>query len=490
MAQNKSTATLVLSLLGTAGLLGVGVWWWGQQSPVSQPSEPASSAIVSTNVSLGQVEKRLSLGGQTLIPANTNAEKQAGMKAFAAGDWATASQKLQAALQIQRDDPEAWIYLNNAKALNQASTAGGKTIQIGVSVPTGGSFVPIGGNSAPIVSSFDTAQEILRGVAQAQDEVNQRGGVNGALVQVMIANDSNDPAIAQQIARAFVQNDKILAVVGHVANEVSIAAAPIYQTGRLVMVSPTSQAKRLSNMGNYIFRTTPSARFVAGILARHNLKNLNAKKLAICFDSRAEISQTLKAEMISAITADRGSVSAINCDFAAADFDAPLIMRQILDDGADSLLLAASVDRFTGAIEMAQANRGRLPMLGSPALYATRTLELGKSAVDGLVLAVNWHPDASSDNAFVTAAKDRWGDQFTWRTALAYDSTQAILTGLQPEASRTGLEKALANERFAATGATGTIQFLPSGDRNGAAFLVKIQPGRRSGEGYDFVLLK
>jgi branched-chain amino acid transport system substrate-binding protein len=481
MAQNKGTSTLVVSLIFTAGLLGLGVWWLGQREVSLPLAAPVNSPLPT---SLGQIEKRLSLGSQTLVPTDTNPNKQAGIKAFAAGDFATATQKLQAALQTQPDDPEALIYLNNAKA------APGKPLQIAVAVPTGGSFVPIGGNSAPIKGGFDAAKEILRGVAQAQAEVNQRGGINGTLVQIVMANDSNDPAIAQQIANALVKDDRILAVVGHAASEVSIAAAPIYQKGGLVMMSPTSQAKRLSNMGNYIFRTIPSARYIAGILARHNLKTLNAKKLAICTDTKAEASQTLKAEMIAAITADGGQVSAVACDFAAADFDAAEMMGQIVNDGADSVLLAASVDRFTPAIDLAKANRGRLPLLGSPALYATRTLELGKSAVDGMVLAVNWHPDVNPENTFVKAAKTYWGDQFTWRTALAYDATQAILTGLQQTPTRAGLEKALAGEKFLAQGATGTIQFLPSGDRNGAAFLVKIQPGPKSGEGFDFVPLK
>ncbi len=482
MKQNQGIVTLILALLGTAGLLGLTVWGFNQRSPVSQPEVALPSPPVP--ISLGQVEKRLSLGTQLLMPSDSNAEKQAGIKAFAAGDFATASQKFQAALQSHKDDPEALIYLNNAKA------AAGKILQIGVSVPAGGGFIPIGGNSAPIKSSFDTAKEILRGVAQAQMEVNQRGGINGTLVQVVIANDGNDPTIAQQIATAFVKNDRVLAVVGHVASEVSIAAAPLYQKGGLVMMSPTSQAKRLSTMGNYIFRTIPSARFIAGILARHNLKTLNAKKLAICADSKTESSQTLKAEMAAAIAADGGQVLPVDCDLAAPNFDATEVMGQIINAGADSLLLAASVDRFTPAIDVARANRGRLPLLGSPPLYALRTLELGKSAVDGMVLAVNWHPEVTPESAFVTGAKTLWGDQFTWRTAMAYDATQAIVAGLQQSPTRDGLDKILASEKFLAHGATGNIQFLPSGDRNGAAFLVKIQPGNKSGEGYDFVLLK
>jgi branched-chain amino acid transport system substrate-binding protein len=485
MSQKRGTPGLIFSLLFIAGLLGVGTWWltqWLTQS-AGPPAIIPSVTPTLPNVSLGQLERRLSTGQQILVASDTTPEKQAGSKAFASGDFVIASNKFQASLAMTRNDPESLIYLNNAKAGAQTS------LYIAVSVPTGGNFAPVGGSASPIGYGFDVAKEILRGVAQAQNQVNQQGGINGVPLQVVIANDSNDPAIGQQIATALVQDPKIVAVVGHAANDVSIAAAPIYQKGRLVMVSPTSQAKKLSNVGNYAFRTIPSMRFVAGILARYNVK-ANLKHLAICADSKAESSQSLKAEMAIAIAADGGKVSPIVCDFSAADFEPRRLMGQILEEGADSLLLAPSADRFTQAIDLAQANQGRLPMLGSPSLYALRTLETGQSAVNGMVLAVNWHPEAAPDNHFVGEAKNLWGDQFTWRTALAYDATQAIITGLQQSTTRDGFQKAIASEKFGAPGATGPIQFLPSGDRNGTTFLVKIQPGNKSGQGYDFVLMK
>ena len=52
---------------------------------------------------------------------------------------------------------------------------------------------------------------------------------------------------------------------------------------------------------------------------------------------------------------------------------------------------------------------------------------------------------------------------------------------------RVPLGQALAGQGFTATGTTGPISFLPSGDRNSNVLLVKVQPGSRSGTGFDFV---
>lgn len=53
--------------------------------------------------------------------------------------------------------------------------------------------------------------------------------------------------------------------------------------------------------------------------------------------------------------------------------------------------------------------------------------------------------------------------------------------------TREGIQQALAAADFAVEGATGTVSFLPSGDRNQTMQLVVVEPGTRSGYGYDFV---
>jgi branched-chain amino acid transport system substrate-binding protein len=77
----------------------------------------------------------------------------------------------------------------------------------------------------------------LRGVSQVQEEVNSKGGIKGKLLEVAIANDDNDPAIAKQIATDLGKDSQILAVIGHNSTEASVAAAPVYQESGLVMIS-------------------------------------------------------------------------------------------------------------------------------------------------------------------------------------------------------------------------------------------------------------
>jgi branched-chain amino acid transport system substrate-binding protein len=471
MSQKNETKVLVLSLLITAALLGAGFWWFKNQSGVNigglsnSDKSPSSSDTTS-----GNRQNRISLGDKILVPADTNPSKQSGVQAFAKGDFATAATQFQSSLQTNRNDPEALIYLNNAKA------GKGTAAKIAVSVPIGG--------------NLNVAREVLRGVAQAQDEVNKSGGVNGALLQVEIANDDNNPAIAKQIATEFVKDRSVLAVVGHNSSDASLAAAPEYQNGKLVMISPTSDAKNLSGIGSYVFRTIPSTSFQAGTLSRYAVKTARKTNIVVCIDSQSQSSQSLKEEFTSAIAADGGKVAPTNCDFSAANFNASAMISQAISQGADGLLLVPSVNRHNQALDVAQANQRSLSLLGSSTLYTIQTLQQGQAAVTGMVLAVAWHPKAIPGNPFAVNAVKLWGGDVNWRSATAYDATVAIISGLKQSNTREGLQKALSSSGFSANGATGAVQFSSSGDRNGASTLVQIQPDQTSKTGFSFTPLQ
>ncbi|MCY7275260.1 MAG: ABC transporter substrate-binding protein [Phormidesmis sp. CAN_BIN44] len=458
MAKRNETIALVLALLITGVLLFVGLHWaLGQFSPQGRGSQSAPTEIVD----------RISVGNKGLIIANESQAKKAGVSAFAAKDFNQAIAKFKEALQGNRNDPEALIYLNNAQLMQDTRS----TMKIVVSVPIG--------------SNLNVAQEILRGVAQAQDEVNRRK--NEKPLEVVIANDDNDPEIAKQLAAEFIKDSSTLAVVGHNASDASIAAAPLYQKGQLLMITPTSSADTLSNSGIYVYRVVPSTRYTADVLSRHIIKRLNLKSIAICLDRKSPDSQSFANNFISALSSEGGQFINIGCDFSAPDFNPGTVISKAVSSGAEGLLLSPQVDRINSAINVARTNQGKLQLLGNQTLYTINTLKLGQSDMNGLVLPVVWHPSAIANNPFADDAAKYWGGRVNWRTAMAYDAVQAILTGLKQNESRDGLAKAFSNPNFVAKGASGSIRFLPSGDRNGSAVLVHVQPSSQSGIGYDFV---
>lgn len=445
------TGIIAISL----GLLGGFVWW---------------------SIDEFKFRNRFSDGDKVLVNFGNNIDKKDALKAFIGKNYQLAIQKLTTYLQKYPHDAEAQIYLENAKVSNK------ENIKIGVAVPIG--------------SNLNVALEILRGVAQAQQEINNQGGVNGRFIKVQIADDDNQPEIAKRIAQRFVKNQEILAVVGHNSSDASVPASDIYQAGKLVMISPTSSSTKLTDRqdrtdGNYIFRTVISFTISADTLVEY--AKINGKiKIVICSDSKA-IDQSFEQAFVNSIT-NQGLhlINDVICDFAANNFQGEAIIKNAIEKNADAILLNPQVDRITPAFEVAKANQGKMLLLGNPSLQTQKTLDAG-NIINGMVLAVPWQAAVSPNKKFVENANKLWTEPglITWRTATAFDATQIIAAAIEKKGSRRiDVQQALSNN-FSFSGATGTIKFLHYGDRTGdrigKAVLVQVQPHPQIANRYTFV---
>jgi len=104
----------------------------------------------------------LSCGEETLMKTFATDEKTQGVAAYAQGHYLEAVDWFQSARQKQPSDPETLIYLNNAQV--EARKAPFYTLAVALPL----------GNPA---DAGDSGREILRGVAQLQTEINEKGGI-------------------------------------------------------------------------------------------------------------------------------------------------------------------------------------------------------------------------------------------------------------------------------------------------------------------------
>ncbi len=189
------------------------------QSP-SSPSDPSSSLSTS-------------LGEKILVKVQTYPEKEAGVAAFVKQDFTTAIEKFSTSQKKNPNDPETLIYLNNAKIAQNKSPS----LKVAV--------------IAPINFDIKLAEETLRGVAQAQDEVNTSGGINGKKLQILIVtsnrsggNNSNSSTNSEQLDNELIKDNSLLGVVG------SRRKSSIYNDKHLVLVFPVEPARDSGNPDN------------------------------------------------------------------------------------------------------------------------------------------------------------------------------------------------------------------------------------------------
>lgn len=468
MSQKNDTIPLALSLIITLGLGLGGLSLFKDQIFPSQKQPTQDIGRTSKATTLQSVSDRLSFGEKIFTPGEASPAIKTGVQALAHQDYSQAIANLETALKANPNNPEALIFLNNARIGNA------KSYTLVASVPFG--------------KEPNSSLEILRGVAQAQNAINAAGGINKVLLKVGIANDDNDPNTVKQIATNLVQNSAVLGVVGHNSSDATLAAASIYDQGKLVAITPTSTSVKITKLSPYVFRTVPSDFTSARTLANYMANTLKKQNAAVFFNSQSNYSQSLKAEFVSSLLLEGGQVSK-EFDLSEADFSAAASLTQAQQAGAEVLVILSNAGTLDKALQVVQVNQKKLPLLGGDAVYTRKTLEIGREQALGMVLAVPWHIDGNSQADFPRQSQQLWGGQVSWRTALAYDATRALIAALERNPTRSGIQQTLVSANFSTTGASGNIRFLPTGDRNAPVQLVNIALGSRSHTGYDFIPL-
>jgi len=130
-------------------------------------------------------------------------------------------------------------------------------IKIGVAVPMSGS-----GNQY--------ANEMLKGIHISRNAINQKGGIHGRKVDVVIHDDKNDKSVAMKVASTISLDNHILIVLGHYLSSTSIVAGNIYKKNGLPAITASATSSRVTFNNPWYFRVIPNnvyqAKYMAYIL--------------------------------------------------------------------------------------------------------------------------------------------------------------------------------------------------------------------------------
>ncbi|MEM7555848.1 MAG: bifunctional serine/threonine-protein kinase/ABC transporter substrate-binding protein [Cyanobacteria bacterium P01_A01_bin.84] len=415
------------------------------------------------------INDEISCGEEILIKQLSSTEKLQGIEAIKRDDYRYASSFLELAWNKQRN-PETLIYLNNANI--EAKKIKSYTIAV---------VAPISNNADSINSSL----EILKGIAQAQDEFNRANFSKGLGIKVLIANDNNNPIKAKKIAQKLVNKQDVLAVIGHFTSDTTIEAIDIYQKNKLLLISPTATSEDLGKVCQdldadkcFFRRVVGSDRVTAKKISRYLINNTSHRKAAVFFNKNSNYSKSIEAEFKLDFTTNGGQIVK-EFDLFNSGFNADYAIQSVKQSSADVLVLLPNSDGLISnkIFQLIAATENHYPILGGDGLYHSNILKIVRKNTQGLIVAIPWQYNSSPNMAFTQQAQKMWGGKqsrdnnmtdITWRTAMTYDAAKTLLNALEKlpiSTSREDVVKALNHPTFQANGATGAITFNKEGVR-------------------------
>ncbi|WP_027718019.1 branched-chain amino acid ABC transporter substrate-binding protein [Desulfovirgula thermocuniculi] len=151
---------------------------------------------------------------------------------------------------------------------------GGKsdTIKIGVQGPISGDWALEG-------------QGFVKAVTMLAEQINAKGGLLGKKIEIVQGDDKGDPKEASLVAQKMVSS-KVIAVLGAYNSSATEPAAGIYNEAKILHITPSSTATKLTEKGYKMFFRTCFLDNRQGMFAADFIVNtLGKKKVALIHDN-------------------------------------------------------------------------------------------------------------------------------------------------------------------------------------------------------------
>ena len=318
------------------------------------------------------------------------------------------------------------------------------------------------------------------GIQMAVDEVNAAGGINGKLVKLIKEDDEGKPEEAATVVEKLITRDHVQAVLGEVASSNSLAAAPIAQRNGIPMISPSSTNPKVTQQGDYIFRTCIIDPFQGKIMATFARKTLHARTAAVLRDKSADYSVGLADVFVKEFSGMGGKVL-LDQAYQAKDVDFKAQLTTIKQAKPDVVYVPGYYTEVGLIAKQARQSGIKVPLLGgdgweSPELYA-----IGGQALEGSFFSNHCAPDSKDKVVvdFVAKHRAKYQRDPGALTMLGYDAANLLFDAIRRSPSLKGpdLRDAIAATRDF-PGVTGKITLNADRDPVKSAVVLKIQGGK------------
>jgi branched-chain amino acid transport system substrate-binding protein len=107
----------------------------------------------------------------------------------------------------------------------------------------GGSEILVGEYGSLTGNQATFGQSTHNGIIMAFDEINAKGGINGRRIKVLTEDDQSKQEEAANAVTKLISQQSVVAILGEVASSASLAAAPICQSNKVPMITPSSTTR-------------------------------------------------------------------------------------------------------------------------------------------------------------------------------------------------------------------------------------------------------
>ncbi len=331
-------------------------------------------------------------------------------------------------------------------------------IKLGVAGPHSGDLASYG------IPTVRAAELVVK-------DVNDRGGVLGRPVELLVEDDVCKPEIATNTATKLV-SDGAVVVLGHICSGATKAALGIYKDANIIVMSPSATNPDLTQSGDYpnFFRTIASDDMQAKLGADFTVNTLGAKKVAVLHDKGdygkgyAEFAKKYLEEMPGVEVVLFEGITPGAVDYSA-------IVQKIGQSGAEAVVYGGYHPEASKIVTQIRKKKMDTNFVSDDGVKDVTFIKVAGEFAEGVYAS---GPMDVSDLPLYQKAvqehKDKYGEEPGAFFKEGYAAATALLNAIEKAGSTeySAIEKVLRNEYVDTS--VGSISFDGKGDAIGVGF--------------------
>jgi len=317
------------------------------------------------------------------------------------------------------------------------------------------------------------------GVQLAVESINAQGGINGRQVELVVFDDQHDEARVREGVK-FLSDSGVVAIIGPVTSQMSVAAVPEANKRKVVLISPTTSTVVLSGLDDHFFRVYPTCMQNARALADQAVTVNGNKRLAIVADFANETFTTPWQHCFIGRLSEIGGEVVKTLSFNSQEKDVSLLSlaKEIVATRPDGILvLTNSIDAAMFSQQVSKLADG-IDLYGSDWAFSGDLVRYGGKSIEGFTFTTNVDMESNTVafKQFKVDFTKRFDAKPKFPTVLAYEAAQLLFSALRQNPDPANLPETLKN-LGAMEGLQDSFQLDKNGDVERPTYINQVQKG-------------
>ena len=283
-----------------------------------------------------------------------------------------------------------------------------------------------------IVWPFASKNEMYKeGVDMAVNEINAAGGILGRKLSLIEKDDESSVTKGMVIAQSFAENLDMVAVIGHRSSYISLPVAAIYENAGLLMLTPTSTAPKITQLGyKRVFRNIPSDEEIGKQMASYAAGK--GYKRIVIFYADDEYGRGL-ANSFEDKVSEQGISVVDRLTYWGDDKEFATIIDKWKLLRVDAIFVADVMPRGANFISKVRQAGITVPVLGGDGLDSSELWKIAGEASEGVVVASIFNPlnTRPEVQCFIQNYQKKYGSLPTNWAAQGYDSVKLLAEAMK-----------------------------------------------------------